>query len=131
MAHRLNTNKQFMVGNGILAFAVLFVVVIFVYMSLRLSRQQDAERTFIENYIFRLEKGFTGEFISVYANDSLLFDELILEEPVVLSVRRFDEHTALLIVDKETEQVATFGLSELGGTYHFEKDENGIRLLPQ
>lgn len=120
-----------MVGNGILAFAVLFVVVIFVYMSLRLSRQQDAERTFIENYIFRLEKGFTGEFISVYANDSLLFDELILEEPVVLSVRRFDEHTALLIVDKETEQVATFGLSELGGTYHFEKDENGIRLLPQ
>ena len=28
MAHRLNTNKQFMVGNGILAFAVIFVVVI-------------------------------------------------------------------------------------------------------
>ena len=35
MAHRLNTNKQFMVGNGILAFAVIFVVVIFVYMSMR------------------------------------------------------------------------------------------------
>ena len=33
MAHRLNTNKQFMIGNGILAFAVIFVVVIFVYMS--------------------------------------------------------------------------------------------------
>ena len=30
MAHRLNTNKQFMIGNGILAFAVIFVVVIFV-----------------------------------------------------------------------------------------------------
>lgn len=29
MAHHLNTNKQFMVGNGILAFAVIFVVVIF------------------------------------------------------------------------------------------------------
>ena len=26
MAHRLNTNKQFMIGNGILAFAVIFVV---------------------------------------------------------------------------------------------------------
>lgn len=36
MAHHLNTNKQFMVGNGILAFAVIFVVVIFIYMSLRL-----------------------------------------------------------------------------------------------
>ena len=33
MAHRLNTNKQFMIGNGILAFAVIFVVVILVYMS--------------------------------------------------------------------------------------------------
>lgn len=34
MAHHLNTNKQFMVGNGILAFAVIFVVVIFIYMRL-------------------------------------------------------------------------------------------------
>ena len=44
MAHRLNTNKQFMVGNGILAFAVIFVVVIFIYMSMRLhatSRSSD------------------------------------------------------------------------------------------
>jgi len=32
MAHRLNTNKQFMVGNGILAFAVIFVVVIFLFI---------------------------------------------------------------------------------------------------
>ena len=44
MAHHLNTNKQFMVGNGILAFAVIFVVVIFIYMSLRCNgktRQND------------------------------------------------------------------------------------------
>ena len=44
MAHRLNTNKQFMVGNGILAFAVIFVVVIFVYMSMRLQREKQEER---------------------------------------------------------------------------------------
>ena len=48
MAHRLNTNKQFMVGNGILAFAVIFVVVIFVYMSLRLQREKEANRHFSE-----------------------------------------------------------------------------------
>lgn len=42
MAHHLNTNKQFMVGNGILAFAVIFVVVIFIYMSLRLQRENQA-----------------------------------------------------------------------------------------
>ena len=44
MAHHLNTNKQFMIGNGILAFAVIFVVVIFVYMSMRLQRQKEGER---------------------------------------------------------------------------------------
>ena len=48
MAHRLNTNKQFMVGNGILAFAVIFVVVIFVYMSMRLQQQKAENRNFIE-----------------------------------------------------------------------------------
>ena len=46
MAHRLNTNKQFMVGNGILAFAVIFVVVIFVYMSMRLQREKQEEPHF-------------------------------------------------------------------------------------
>ena len=49
MAHRLNTNKQFMVGNGILAFAVIFVVVIFIYMSMRLQQKQQEERHFIDN----------------------------------------------------------------------------------
>ena len=47
MAHRLNTNKQFMVGNGILAFAVIFVVVIFVYMSMRLQSVQE----YVQSYI--------------------------------------------------------------------------------
>ena len=38
MAHHLNTNKQFMIGNGILAFGVLAVVIIFLYMSFRFKR---------------------------------------------------------------------------------------------
>lgn len=42
MTKHLNTNKQFMVGNGILAFAVIIVVVIFVYMSMKL--QQDKKK---------------------------------------------------------------------------------------
>ena len=61
MAHRLNTNKQFMVGNGILAFAVIFVVVIFVYMSMRLQREKQEERHFIESYTISLVKGFAGD----------------------------------------------------------------------
>lgn len=62
MAHHLNTNKQFMVGNGILAFAVIFVVVIFIYMSLRLQRENQAERHYIETYTISLVKRICRRF---------------------------------------------------------------------
>ena len=48
--NHLNTNKQFMIGNGIIAFAVLLVVVIFVIMSMRLQRKKERERRFLESY---------------------------------------------------------------------------------
>ncbi len=62
MAHRLNTNKQFMIGNGILAFAVIFVVVIFVYMSMRLQQRKEGERNFIETYTITLTKRICRRF---------------------------------------------------------------------
>ena len=81
MAHRLNTNKQFMVGNGILAFAVIFVVVIFVYMSMRLQQQKAENRNFIETYTITLTKGFAGDSTSIFINDSLLVNRTMTEEP--------------------------------------------------
>lgn len=129
MAHRLNTNKQFMLGNGILAFAVIFVVVIFVYMSLRMQREQQAERHFIETYTFTLVKGFAGDSISLFVNDSLIANKTMTEEPFAIEVGRFDEQSALLIVDNKTELVSTFDLSEKGGSYKFEKDADGIKQL--
>lgn len=131
MAHRLNTNKQFMLGNGILAFAVIFVVVIFVYMSLRMQREQQAERHFIETYTFTLVKGFAGDSISLFVNDSLIVNKTMTEEPYAIEVGRFDEQSALLIVDNKTELVSTFDLSEKGGSYKFEKDADGIKQLPR
>ena len=129
MAHRLNTNKQFMVGNGILAFAVIFVVVIFIYMSMRLQQKQQEERHFIETYTISLVKGFTGDSISLFVNDSLISNKPIIEEPYTVEVGRFAEQSALLIVDNKTELVSTFDLSERGGNYQLEKEEDGIKQL--
>lgn len=129
MAHRLNTNKQFMVGNGILAFAVIFVVVIFIYMSLRLQRDRQEQRHFIETYSISLVKGFAGDSISLYVNDSLILNKTISEEPFTVEVGRFAEQSALLVVDNKTELVSTFDLSEKGGTYQFEKEADGIKQL--
>lgn len=129
MAHRLNTNKQFMIGNGILAFAVIFVVVIFVYMSMRLQRDRQADRHFAETYSISLVKGFAGDSISLFINDSLITNRKITQEPYTIEVGRFTEQSALLIVDNRTELVSTFDLSEQGGSYQFEKEADGIKQL--
>ena len=89
--NHLNTNKQFMIGNGILAFAVLLVVVIFVIMSMRLQRKKERERRFLESYTLVLERGFEGHSTSVYLNDSLLMDSLLTAAPCTLSINRFSE----------------------------------------
>ena len=131
MAHHLNTNKQFMIGNGILAFAVIFVVVIFVYMSMRLQRQKEGERHFAETYNITLVKGFAGDSISILLNDSVLADRRIGEEPFNIEVKRFAEQSALMIVDKATDRLFLFELSEKGGNYRFEKDGDEVKLLAQ
>ena len=129
MTHRLNTNKQFMIGNGILAFAVIFIVVVFVYMSMRLQHNKEADRHFIETYTINLTKGFVGDSLSLFVNDSLIMDKQISEEPVTVDIGRFAEESALMIVDNITEQVSVFDLSEKGGNYRFEKDTDGIKQL--
>lgn len=129
MTHRLNTNKQFMVGNGILAFAVIFVVVIFIYMSLRLQKEKQSERHFLETYSINLVKGFTGDSLSLFINDSLVMNKTIMEEPLAVDINRFAEESALMIVDNITEQVSAFDLSKKGGSYRFEKDAEGIKQL--
>lgn len=131
MVHRLNTNKQFMVGNGILAFAVIFIVVIFIYMSMRLQQKDESKHQYTEAYTISLTKGFVGDSISLFVNDSLIVKEKINKEPFSINVNRFAEQSALLIVDDQTEIVATFNLSEKGGTYRFEKEKDGIKQLAQ
>lgn len=131
MAHRLNTNKQFMIGNGILAFAVIFVVVIFVYMSMRLQQQKNGERNFMETYTITLTKGFTGDSLSLLINDSVLVNQKIAEEPFTVEVKRFSDQSALMIVDNATEKLSLFELSEKGGKYRFEKENGEVKQLAQ
>ncbi|MCD7901084.1 MAG: hypothetical protein LUH22_14800 [Bacteroides sp.] len=131
MTHRLNTNKQFMVGNGILAFAIIIVVAIFSYMAMRGAWQKQAEKNYHETYEITLTKGFIGSSVSMYVNDSLLLNQTITQEPVSVEVVRFADYSAVMIVDNDTEVISTFNLSEQGGKYAFVKDEDGIKQLGQ
>ena len=129
-AQHLNTNKQFMIGNGILAFAVIAVIVIFVYMSLRLQREKEGDRYFTEQYTIALVSGFEGDSISILINDSLLLNCTIDRQPYELQVKRFAEESTLMIVDNATEQLSIFELSERGGTYRYEKTGGKVKQLP-
>lgn len=131
MAHRLNTNKQFMIGNMILAFAVIFVVVIFVYMSLRLQQQKQAERHFIEQYSVELATDFRSDSLALLVNDSLLLEQIIGAEPVSLRFVRFAEQSTLMVVDKASDQVQLFELDNQGGEYLLRKAAGKISLEPR
>ena len=123
MAHHLNTNKQFMRMNFILAFAVIFVVVLFVYMSLRAQQAKKGVVKYAETYRIELAGGFVGDSISLYINDSLLVNKTIDEAPFALTVN------TLIIVENISESMKLFPLSEEGGDYMFDKNGEEISLI--
>ncbi|KAA6347018.1 hypothetical protein EZS27_005492 [termite gut metagenome] len=129
MTKHLNINKQFMIGNGILAFAVICIVAIFIFMSLRVQQEKKSERTYTEIYTITLVKGFMGDSLSVFINDSLLLNKRITKEPVSIEVTRFAEQNALIIMNNLTEQVFVFDLSETGEALSLIKDITGIKRL--
>lgn len=111
----LNTNKQFMIGNGILAFAVIFVVVIFVYMSLRMSRKEESLK-YQETYVVNIDATLAGDSLQVFVNDSLLFSGQKDSEGELFRLNRFAEESSLLVVDKTTDFVSTIQLDNAGET---------------
>ena len=84
-----------------------------------------------ETYNITLVKGFAGDSISILLNDSVLADRRIGEEPFNIEVKRFAEQSALMIVNKATDRLSLFELSEKGGNYRFEKDGDEVKLLAQ
>ena len=78
---------------------------------------------------FCLVKGFAGDSISLFVNDSLIANQVMQEEAFTVEVGRFAEQSALMIVDNKTEIASVFDLSEKGGTYQFEKETDGIKQL--
>lgn len=117
-----------MQGSFLLAFAVILVVVLFVYMSMKLAQEKKTDRSYAEIYHIELVKGFSGDSLSVYVNDSLLLSRSLTENPVSIDLNRFADQSALMIVDHNTEKMNTFNLSENGGNYKLEKVNGKIRF---
>ena len=113
--NHLNNNKQFLIGVSVLAFAVILVVFTFLMIDFRMEKAKKNEPVFNENYCIELRKGFIGDSIAIYLNDSLLFNNLVKNDTLKINVRRFAEQNALIINTKKDQKATTFNLSEKGG----------------
>ena len=129
MKHKsINSNKQFMIGNGILAFGVFFVVCLFLYLAFRQQDKQH-EGAYEGMYTIQLTDSFAGDSISVYINDSLLLDRTMPDSNVKLQVARFAEESALLIVTSLNDEVTPFNLSPKGSLVNVEKKSGRIFIF--
>ncbi len=107
----LNTNKQFMIGNGMLAFGVFAVIIIFLYMSFRFQRKADKVQTYEGVYNIELTNSFAGDSIAVYLNDSLLLDQTMPDANLKVEIKRFAEDNVLMVVDNKTDKTTPFNLN--------------------
>ncbi len=126
----LNTNKQFMIGNGMLAFWSLCRYYHFcLYMSFRFQRKADKVQTYEGVYNIELTNSFAGDSIAVYLNDSLLLDQTMPDANLKVEIKRFAEDNVLMVVDNKTDKTTPFNLNPEGSRVEVKKSGDVIYIL--
>ena len=115
-----------MVFNAVLFIAVLVVCGIFLYMAYTFKRDANKKVTYEGRYHIEVSKDFAGESLSVYVNDSLLWNQAMPDTLVTLDIDRFAEENALLIVDNTTDTATPFNLDKKGSKVVVKKQEGEI-----
>ena len=124
--NHLNVNKQFMVGNGILAFAVILVIVIFLYSSYRLQRRAEAGRAYAERYGVCLSRGFAGDSLLVHVNDSLVFVGTVPADSFCLEAPRVADECVLFVTDGRSGRTSFFNLPAKGGEVSLRREGDEV-----
>ena len=114
-------NNAFLLGSLIMIVLVIVVVVLFLFASFKIYEKK--QNRFNERYDIVLGTSTLGSPLSIYMNDSLLFNGTP-QSTLNLSVGRFAQESSLLVVDGVTDQVTTIALSEHSQTVHLEKSNN-------
>ncbi|MGL4851126.1 MAG: hypothetical protein ACRC3Z_00505 [Phocaeicola sp.] len=125
----LNINKQFMIGNGMLAFAVFAIVIIFTYMAFSLKRDPDKVTTYQGIYLIEFSKEWVGQEATVYLNDSLLWDEVVPSTPVQMKIKQWSDENVLLIVNKESDLASPFNLRKEGSHVRIKRQEEIVSIV--
>ena len=115
-----------MVFNAVLFIAVLVVCGIFLYMAFTFKRDANKKVTYEGRYHIEVSNDFAGESLSVYVNDSLLWNQAMPDTLVTLDIDRFAEENALLIVDNTPDTATPFNLDKKGSKVVVKKQEGEI-----
>lgn len=99
----------------------------FLYLGFRnQSKSNDKEKTFAGIYTVEIADSFTGDSLSVYINDSLLFNSSIGNTAIKFQVKRFAEESTLMVVDNHTDEITPFNLNPEGSQIAVEKKNGKI-----
>ena len=123
---RQNPHKNFMVFNAVLFIAVLVVCGIFLYMAYTFKRDANKKVTYEGRYHIEVNNDFAGQSLSIYVNDSLLWNQAMPDTLVTLDIDRYAEESALLIVDNTTDTATPFNLDPKGSKVVVKKQEGEI-----
>ena len=123
---RYNPHQKFMVFNAVLFFAVLIVCGIFLYMAYTFKRDANKKVTYEGRYHIEMSADFAKENLCVYINDSLLWDQAMPDTLITIHIDRFAEESALIIVNKETDNATPFNLNPKGSKVMVKKQEGEI-----
>ena len=131
MSKSIESNKQFMVGNGLLAFGVFFIVCLFLYLGFRSQKKTGGEQTYKDIYEICLTKSFAGDSLNIFINDSLIMARTMTmnNTDITFQINRFAEENALMVVDAKTDIMTPFNLSKEGGKVTVEKKNGQIFFL--
>lgn len=111
---RNNPHKNFMILNGFLAFAVVVIACLFLYVSFRLKRDADKVVSYTGKYLIEMNADFANRNISVYLNDSLIINGIMPDSVIQTTINKFADETMLMIVDNASDIATSFNLNPDG-----------------
>lgn len=128
MSKSIESNKQFMIGNGLLAFGVFFIVCLFLYLGFRGQSKTKKEQTFKDIYSISITQSFAEDSLNIFINDSLLFAKTMDNSSVKFQINKFSEENMLMVVDCKTDLMTSFNLNPKGSDITIEKRNGNVYI---
>ena len=95
-----------------------------------MKKEADKKETFNGVYSIEVSKEFANDSLSIYINDSLLFNRIMPDSTIQIEIKRFNDDNVLIVEDKNSEQLTPFNLNKDGSKIKIEK-KNGLILITE